>query len=157
MRDTYTAKVHREGTAWVGTVPDLEGVHSWHPKSLAGLRQGLAEAIVLAENLPDDEIGDVAACIVLDVEFPDRSVTEFTAAVRHKRESAARAQRAWTRRPAVEPAPPADTLRRPHPGSRRHSREPAQPGLPATDVGRSRRHRQDPPGIACRRTDGDDP
>ena len=93
MRDTYTAKVHREGTAWVGTVPDLEGVHSWHPKSLAGLRQGLAVAIVLAEDLPDDEIGDVAACIVLDVEFPDRSVTEFTAAVRHKRESAARAQR----------------------------------------------------------------
>lgn len=93
MRDTYTAKVHREGTAWVGTVPDLEGVHSWHPKSLAGLRQGLAEAIVLAEDLPDDAIAEVAARIDLDVDFGDRDVDAIAGVAAGKREVAARATR----------------------------------------------------------------
>mgnify|MGYP001026901631 CR=1 FL=1 len=64
MRDTYTADVHREDGAWVGTVPDLGGVHSWHPETLAGLRQGLAEAIVTAEGLPDDAVGEIASRIV---------------------------------------------------------------------------------------------
>ena len=64
MRDTYTADVHREDGAWVGTVPDLEGVHSWHPESLAGLRQGLAEAIVTAEGLGNDAVTEVASRIV---------------------------------------------------------------------------------------------
>jgi len=93
MRNVYWANIHREGTAWVGTVLDLEGVHSWHPKSLAGLRQSLAEAIVLAEDLPDDAIAEVAARIDLDVDFGDRDVDAIAGEAAGKREVAARAQR----------------------------------------------------------------
>ncbi len=93
MRETYHATVHREGTSWVGVVPDLDGVHTWHPRSLAGLRQGLAEAIVMAEDLPDSAIPEVTARIRLDVDFPAGEVTVAARDARHKRAIAAQAQR----------------------------------------------------------------
>jgi len=93
VRGTYNATARREGTAWVGAVPDLEGVHTWHPRSLAGLRQGLAEAIVMAEDLPDSAIPEVASRICLDVDFPVGEVTAVAQDARRKREIAAQAQR----------------------------------------------------------------
>lgn len=93
MREQYRATVHREDGAWVGQVPDLEGVHSWHPKTLAGLRQGLAEAIVLAEDLPDEAIGEVVERIAMDVDFPNPEITALADLARAKRTAAAKAQR----------------------------------------------------------------
>jgi len=93
VRDTYVAKAHREGTSWVGVVPDLEGVHTWHPRSLTGLRQSLAEAIVMAQDLPDSAIPQVRSRIRLDVEFPAGEVTVAAQDARRKREIAAQAQR----------------------------------------------------------------
>lgn len=82
----YRARVQREGTkAWTGEIPGLAGTSTWHPSSLAGLRHSLAEAIVLAEDLPDEALDDVAARIEFTLADADGKLVEDT---RKKRKAA---------------------------------------------------------------------
>ncbi len=65
MRDEYEVEVRRDEQGWQGEVVDLPGSATWHPKSLAGLRRSLAEAIVLADELLDEDIDEVLSRLVL--------------------------------------------------------------------------------------------
>lgn len=50
--------VTREDGAWLADVPSLPGAHTWS-RTLTGLDQAVREVVVLAVDLPDDEIPHV--------------------------------------------------------------------------------------------------
>jgi hypothetical protein len=88
---TYVAEVHREGKAWVGEVPALDGATTWHPKSLRGLRRSLAEVIVLVEDLPDEAIDDIESRIVFRLAGDDADA-QLVSETQRKRTAAAAAR-----------------------------------------------------------------
>lgn len=50
---TYTAVVTREGDAWLGDVPSLQGAHTW-ASTLDKLHESVRDVVILADDLPDD-------------------------------------------------------------------------------------------------------
>lgn len=87
----YEARVQREGKkAWSGEVPGLAGTSTWHPSSLSGLRRSLAEAIVLAEDLPDEAVEAVEGRIEFVLTGTDGTLVEKT----RKKRAQAEQQRA---------------------------------------------------------------
>ena len=55
---SYTAIITREGNMWLADIPDLPGAHAY-ARTLNRLREGLADAIVLAADLHDEAQIDV--------------------------------------------------------------------------------------------------
>lgn len=51
--NTYTATVTREGDAWLAECDDVPTAHTW-ATTLTALRREIADAIILAADLPDD-------------------------------------------------------------------------------------------------------
>lgn len=50
---TYRVQVSREGSAWIATVENVEGAHTWG-RGLRHLDDSVRETIILADDLPDD-------------------------------------------------------------------------------------------------------
>jgi len=57
--DTYRVVVTREDGHWLADVPELEGAHTY-ARSLPALDQAVREVIVLAADLPDEAMPDLA-------------------------------------------------------------------------------------------------
>jgi len=51
----YTARCVREGNNWLAEVEELPGAHTW-ARNLKDLERNVREAIVLAADLPEDQI-----------------------------------------------------------------------------------------------------
>lgn len=58
-RDTYRVRVSREGSGWLADVADLQGAHTF-ARNLAGLERSVREVIVLADDLPEVAMPDLA-------------------------------------------------------------------------------------------------
>ena len=54
----YHAEVLREGTAWIASVTNADGAHTYS-RTLRGLRSEVEEAIRAAEDLPDGDALEV--------------------------------------------------------------------------------------------------
>lgn len=54
----YQAEVFREGTAWIATVVNANGVHTYS-RTLRGLRKEIEEAVRVAEDIPDETAIDL--------------------------------------------------------------------------------------------------
>jgi predicted RNase H-like HicB family nuclease len=81
----YDVEVTREDGAWLADVPDLPGAHTW-ARSLAGLRRGVREVIVLMADLPDAAVADETAFDVRwRFDLPGRLGDEVTDAIERRR------------------------------------------------------------------------
>lgn len=85
----YRAVITREGTYWLADVPEVPGAHAY-AKTLSRLRAELADAIVLAADLPDD--AKVLIDFTLDASVPGADVLTRAFAVAHERHEAAAAE-----------------------------------------------------------------
>lgn len=66
----YVARVTREGDNWLAEVSDLPGAHAF-ARTLTGLRSELADAVILADDLPDDAEPDIRLVVDEDAVDPD--------------------------------------------------------------------------------------
>lgn len=66
----YTARVTREGDNWLAEVSGLPGAHAF-ARTLTALRSELADAVILAADLPDDAVPDLRLVVDEDAVDPD--------------------------------------------------------------------------------------
>ena len=62
--NTFTADVTREGSDWLGDIPELEGASTYAP-TLARLVEDLQDVAIMAADLPDD------ADVAIELRFDD--------------------------------------------------------------------------------------
>lgn len=84
-KPAYRVVVTREDNAWLATVPDLPGAHTF-ARTLAALDKAVREVVALAADLPDDAMNDLT--LNWDYHTGDASVDEQTAHIRHMRAEA---------------------------------------------------------------------
>ncbi len=82
---TYQVVVTREDDQWLADVPELQGAHTY-ARSLPTLDQAVREVIVLAADLPDEAMRDLA--LEYDYHTGDPELDTSTSEVRHLRRQA---------------------------------------------------------------------
>lgn len=94
---SYRVIVTHEEGQWLADVPELEGAHTF-ARTLPALDRAVREVIVLAEDLPDEDMPSLALEYVYRT--GDRELDTTTAEVRRLREQADALNEAATARTA---------------------------------------------------------
>jgi len=81
----YQVIVTREGSAWLADIPELEGAHTY-AQTLPALDRAVREAVVLADDRPDEDMP--ALRLAYDYRTGDPAVDVTAAEVRILREKA---------------------------------------------------------------------
>ena len=89
MNHHYTAVVAREDGYWLADVPEVAGAHAY-ARTLSRLRAELADAIVLAADLPDE--GKVLIDFTVDASVPGADVLARAFELAHQRHEVATAE-----------------------------------------------------------------
>jgi predicted RNase H-like HicB family nuclease len=84
-RKSYRVVVTREHGHWLADVPDLAGAHTF-ARTLSSLDKAVREVIVLAADLPDEDMGSLR--LVWDYRTGDATLDEEAAQVRALRAEA---------------------------------------------------------------------
>jgi len=101
---TYLAEIEWDAASkqWLATVPELKGAHT-HARTIAGLKAGLREVVVLAGDRPDEDLHDMDAFevkLLLDLVPPIKQALEVRAVAARSEDRARAATHeavAWTR------------------------------------------------------------